>query len=136
MPWLTSGNGADGARRYKDTILRALPAEDERLLTASYERRDFGLDDIRHMVHIMYVDNLSRPSNAKPVDGRGIVMQVTVTTCSASTAKGSDTIYKTEPSSRKTSISVGPGSGASKPNDHSTRLASQSRTRRREEEKD
>ena len=123
MPWLISGNGADSARRYEDNILCALPAEDERLLlTASYERRDFGLDDIRHMVHIIYVDNLSRPSNAKPVAGRGIAMQVTVTTCSASTAKGSDTIYKTEPSSRKKSVSVSSGSGASKPNDHSTRL--------------
>ena len=63
-------------KRYEDIILRALPIEYERVLTASYERRDFGLDDIRHMVHTMYVDNLSRPSNAKPVAGRGIAMQV------------------------------------------------------------
>ena len=62
--------------KYEDIILRALPIEYERVLTASYERRDFGLDDIRHMVHTMYVDNLSRPSSAKPVAGRGIAMQV------------------------------------------------------------
>ena len=40
------------------------------------ERRDFGLDDTRHMVHTMYVDNLSRSVNAKPVAGRGIAMRV------------------------------------------------------------
>ena len=38
--------------------------------------KDFGLDDIRHMVHTMYVDNLSRSVNAKPVAGRDIAMQV------------------------------------------------------------
>ena len=87
--------------RYEDTILRALPTEHERVLTASYERRDFGQDDIRHMVHTMYVDNLSRPSNAKAVVGRGIAMQVVGhngVTCSAPTAKDSDTPYKTAPS--------------------------------------
>lgn len=39
--------------RYEDIILGALPIEYESVLTASYERRDFGLDDIRHMVHTM-----------------------------------------------------------------------------------
>ena len=34
------------------------------------------MDDIRHMVHNMYVDNLSRSFNSKPVAGRGIAMQV------------------------------------------------------------
>ena len=29
------------------------PIEYERVLTASYERRDFGLDGIRHRVHTM-----------------------------------------------------------------------------------
>ena len=58
--------------RYEDIILQALPPEYERVRTASYERRDFGLDDIRPMVHTMYVDNLSRSFNAKPVIGRGI----------------------------------------------------------------
>ena len=43
--------------RYEDIILQALPPEYERVRTASYERRNFGLDDIRHMVHTMYVDN-------------------------------------------------------------------------------
>ena len=63
--------------RYEDIILQALPAEYERVRIASYEKRDFGLDDIRHMVHTMYVDNLSRPVNHKPVAGRGIAMQAT-----------------------------------------------------------
>ena len=62
--------------RYEDIILQVLPPEYERVRTASYERRDFGLDDIRHMVHTMYVDNLSRSVNDKPVAGRGITMGV------------------------------------------------------------
>ena len=44
--------------------------------TAIYERRDFELDDIRHMVHTTYVNNLSRSFNSKPVAGCGIAMQV------------------------------------------------------------
>ena len=62
--------------RYEDIIVQALPAENERVRTASYARRDFGLNDIRHTVHTMYVDNLSRFVNAKPTTGRGIAMQV------------------------------------------------------------
>ena len=63
--------------RCEDIILQARPPECERVRTASYKKRDFGLDDIRHMVHTMhYVDNLSRSVNAKPVAGRGIAMQV------------------------------------------------------------
>ena len=46
--------------RYEDIILQALPPEYERVRTASYERRDFGLEESRHMVHTMYVDYLSR----------------------------------------------------------------------------
>ena len=65
--------------RYGDIVLQALPPEYERVRTASYERRDFGLDDIRRMVHTMYVDNLSRSVNAKPVVGRGIAMPVSYT---------------------------------------------------------
>ena len=42
---------------------------------ASYKKRDFGLVDIRQMVHTMFVDNLSRPSHSKPVAGRGIARQ-------------------------------------------------------------
>ena len=49
---------------------------------ASYERRDFGLDYIRHMVHTMYVDNRSRSINAKPIAGRGIAMRVVGNTSS------------------------------------------------------
>ena len=45
--------------RYEDIVLQALSPEYERVRTASYERQDFELDDIRHMVHTMYVDNLS-----------------------------------------------------------------------------
>lgn len=33
-------------------------------------------NDNRHMVHTMYVDNLSRPFNVNPAAGRGIAMQV------------------------------------------------------------
>ena len=62
--------------RYDDIILQALPPEYERVRTASYERRDYELDDIRHMVHTMYVDNLSCSVNATPVAGPGIAMQV------------------------------------------------------------
>ena len=62
--------------RYEDIILHALLPEYEKVRTASYERRDFELDDIRHMVHTTYVDNVSRSVNAKPIAGRGITMQV------------------------------------------------------------
>ena len=62
--------------RYEVIILQALPSEYERVRTASYERRDFGLDDIRRMVSTMCVNNLSRSSNSKPVAGRGIAIQV------------------------------------------------------------
>ena len=62
--------------RCEDIILQALPPEYESVRTASYERRVFGLDDIRHMVHTMYVDNLSRSVSAEPVAGRGIATHV------------------------------------------------------------
>lgn len=48
------------------------PAEYERGRVASYEKPDFGLDDIRHMAHSMCVDNLLRPSTFEPVAGHGI----------------------------------------------------------------
>ena len=63
-------------QRHDEINLQALPPENERVRTASYERRDFGLDDMWHMVHTMYVNNLPRSVNAKPVLGRGIAMQV------------------------------------------------------------
>ena len=62
--------------RYEDIILHALLPEYEKVRTASYERRDFGLDDIWHTVYTMYVDNFSRSVSAKSVAGRGITMQV------------------------------------------------------------
>ena len=64
--------------RYGDIILQALPPDYERVRTASYETRDFALDDIRQMVRTinMYVDNLSRSVSAKSVAGHGIAMQV------------------------------------------------------------
>lgn len=64
--------------RCEDIILHAtLPAEYERVRNASYEKRGFGLDEIRHMVHTRYADDLSRPCNAQLIAGRGIAMQAT-----------------------------------------------------------
>ena len=63
--------------RYEDTILQALPAEYERIHTASYERRDFPLADIRRMMSALYIDYLSRPNNSPLVAGRGVAMQAT-----------------------------------------------------------
>ena len=87
--------------RYEGIILQALPPKYERVRTARYERREVGLDDIRHMVHTMYVDNRSCSVSAKPVTGRDIAMQVvghTSVTCSATTAKDTDTSRRTAPS--------------------------------------
>ena len=63
--------------RYEDIILQALPAEYERVRTASYERRDFHLVDIRRMMSALYIDCLSRPNNSLLVAGRGVAMQAT-----------------------------------------------------------
>ena len=63
--------------RYEDIILQALPAEYEGVRTASYERRDFHLADIRRKMSALYIDCLSRPNNSLLVAGRGIVMQAT-----------------------------------------------------------
>ena len=51
--------------RYEDIILQALPVEYERVRQTSHEKRDFGLDNIRHMVHSIYVDNLSCPNQVR-----------------------------------------------------------------------
>ena len=59
--------------RYKYIILQALPAEYQRVRTASYERRDFYLADIRRMMSALYIDCLSRPN--KEFAGRGVAMQ-------------------------------------------------------------
>ena len=63
--------------RYEDIILQALPAEYERVRTASYERRDFHLADIRRMMSALYIDCLSRTNNSLLVTGRGVAMQAT-----------------------------------------------------------
>ena len=63
--------------RYDDIILQALPAKYERVRTASYERRDFHLADIRRMMSALYIDCLSRPNNSLLVAGRGVAMQAT-----------------------------------------------------------
>ena len=63
--------------RYEDIILQALPAEYERVRTASYEGRDFHLADIRRMMSALYIDCLSRPNNPLLVAGRGVAMQAT-----------------------------------------------------------
>ena len=110
--------------RYEDNIFRDLLIEYERVLTASYERRDFGLDDIRHMVHAMYVDNLSRPSNAKRVAGRGIAVQVTGYNGSnmlCTYCKGPGHVKQDCAILKEKKHQRGLVSGASKPNVHSTR---------------
>ena len=63
--------------RYEHIVLRALPAEYERVRTASCERRDFHLADIRRMMSALYIDCLYRPYNSLLVAGRGVAMQVT-----------------------------------------------------------
>ena len=63
-------------QRHEDIILQALSPENERVRTALDERRDFGLEDIRHMVHTMYDNRLSRSVNTNPVAGRRVAMQV------------------------------------------------------------
>ena len=61
--------------RFEDIILQALPAEYERVRTASYKRRDFHLEDIRRMMSALYIDCLSRPNNSPLVAGREVAMQ-------------------------------------------------------------
>ena len=63
--------------RYEEIIFQVLPAEYEGVHTASYERRDFHLADIRRMMSAMYIDYLSRPNNSPLVAGCGAAMQAT-----------------------------------------------------------
>ena len=63
--------------RYEDIIFQALSAVYERVRTASYERRDFHLADIRRMMSALYIDCLSRPNNSPLVAGRVVAMQAT-----------------------------------------------------------
>ena len=61
--------------RYEDIILQVLPAEYERVRTASYKRRGFHMADIRRMMSTLYIDCLSRPNNSPLIAGRGVAMQ-------------------------------------------------------------
>ena len=63
--------------RYEDIILQTLPAEYERVRTASYERQNFHLADIRRMMRALYIDCFSRPNNSPLVVGRGVTIQAT-----------------------------------------------------------
>ena len=63
--------------RYEEIILQALPVEYERVSTASYERRDFHLGDIRCKMSGLYIDCLSRSSSFSPVEDHGVSMQAT-----------------------------------------------------------
>ena len=63
--------------RYEDIFLQALPAEYERVRTASYKRWYFHLADIRRMMSALYIDYLSRPNNSPLVAGRGVAIQAT-----------------------------------------------------------
>ena len=83
--------------RYEDIILQAIPAEYERVRTASYERRDFHLADIRRMMSALYIDCLSRPNNSPLVAGRGVAIQATGET----TAPSSVTIAAIRVTARK-----------------------------------
>ena len=72
--------------RYEDIILQALPAEYERVRTASYERGDFHLADNRGMISALYIDCLSHPNNSPSVVGCGVAMHLTGGGDSPSTA--------------------------------------------------
>ena len=63
--------------RYEDIILQTFPAEYERACTASYERRDSHLADIRRMMSALYIDCLSRLNNSPLVVVRGVAMHLT-----------------------------------------------------------
>lgn len=62
--------------RYEDIVLEAVPAEYEKVWFVSYEKRDFGLDEIRHMVHhTMFVDYLSYHFISKAIANSDLAMQ-------------------------------------------------------------
>lgn len=63
--------------RDEEIIFEAFPAKYEKMRLTSCEKRDFRLDNIRHMVQAMYGGNLSHPCNSKPITGHSIVMPVT-----------------------------------------------------------
>lgn len=59
----------------KTSFFKLFPAEYTRVQLTCYERQNFRLNDMRHIVHTIGVSNLSRPSNSKLIAGRGIAMQ-------------------------------------------------------------
>ena len=61
--------------RDEDINLQALPAKHERVRTASPDKRDFHLADIRRMMSALYIDGISRRNNSPLVAGRGVAMQ-------------------------------------------------------------
>ena len=63
--------------RYENIILQVLPAEYERVRTASYERQDFHLADIRRIMSALYIGCLSRRNKSPWVVGRGVAMHLT-----------------------------------------------------------
>ena len=64
-------------KRQEGIILQAFGVEYEKVRNASYEKWDFGLVDIGHMVHTMFVDSRSRPPHSMSIADRGIAMQTT-----------------------------------------------------------
>ena len=63
--------------RYEDTIIQVLPAEYERVRTASYERWDFRLAHIRRTMSSLYMDCLSSPNYSLSVVSRGVALYLT-----------------------------------------------------------
>ena len=61
--------------RYEDIILQTLQVKYERVRTASYERRDFHLADIRRMMNTLYIDCISCPNNSPLVAGCEVAIQ-------------------------------------------------------------
>ena len=87
--------------RYEDIILQAFPAEYERVRNASYEQQDFGLVNIWHMVHTMFVDSfrtLPTPSRLQAAVSPCRQPGTPTVACGASSAGASDTFCQTTPS--------------------------------------
>lgn len=63
-------------QKYEGVMFRSLAIEYDIVFIASYERRNFGLSDVRHMAHTMYADSYSCPSKAKQLAGPGMVLKV------------------------------------------------------------
>lgn len=60
---------------YEDIFLQVHSAEYKRMQLIFYKKKKFGLDDIQHVAHTIYLDTLSHPSNSKPIGSRDIAMQ-------------------------------------------------------------